>query len=104
MGVDRIEKRNGFTPRMFRELGEAYSTGIGSKHIAVNATGGRRLTAGKPVRHGGASKNRNNAASNSTKLESCGYACYRQKISTISERSRARTPQFVRREAHGQVH
>jgi len=25
MGVDRIEKRNGFTPRMFRELGEAYT-------------------------------------------------------------------------------
>jgi enoyl-CoA hydratase len=25
MGVDRVEKRNGFTPRMFRELGEAYT-------------------------------------------------------------------------------
>jgi enoyl-CoA hydratase len=25
MGVDRVEKRNGFTPRMFRELGEAFT-------------------------------------------------------------------------------
>lgn len=25
MGVDRVEKRNGFTPKMFRELGEAYT-------------------------------------------------------------------------------
>ena len=25
MGVDRVEKRNGFTPRMFRELAEAYT-------------------------------------------------------------------------------
>ena len=25
MGIDRVEKRNGFTPRMFRELGEAYT-------------------------------------------------------------------------------
>jgi hypothetical protein len=25
MGTDRIEKRNGFTPKMFRELGEAYT-------------------------------------------------------------------------------
>jgi enoyl-CoA hydratase len=25
MGIDRVEKRNGFTPRMFRELGEAFT-------------------------------------------------------------------------------
>jgi enoyl-CoA hydratase len=25
MGVDRVEKRNGFTPRMFRQLGEAFT-------------------------------------------------------------------------------
>jgi enoyl-CoA hydratase/carnithine racemase len=25
MGIDRVEKRNGFTPKMFRELGEAYT-------------------------------------------------------------------------------
>ena len=25
IGIDRVAKRNGFTPKMFRELGEAYT-------------------------------------------------------------------------------
>jgi len=35
MGVDRVEKRNGFTPRMFRELGEAFTKLEESRDVFV---------------------------------------------------------------------
>jgi enoyl-CoA hydratase/carnithine racemase len=35
MGIDRVEKRNGFTPRMFRELGEAFTRLESSPEVSV---------------------------------------------------------------------
>jgi enoyl-CoA hydratase/carnithine racemase len=35
MGIDRVEKRNGFTPRMFRELGEAFTRLENSPEVSV---------------------------------------------------------------------
>src|SRR5579872_7546439 len=83
-GVIRVRNIRALNGRFNTSITHAYSIVIGSKHIALNATGGGFLTASKQFRHGATSKSRSNTASNSTNHKSPHLSGWRQIIALIS--------------------
>src|SRR5215467_9675964 len=83
-GLIRVRNIRALNGRFNTSITQAYSIVIGSKHITLNATGGRFLTASKQFRHGATSKSRSNTASNSTKQKSPHLSGWRQIISLIT--------------------
>src|SRR5262249_16093226 len=74
-GVGNIRALNG---RFNTGISHAIRIVLGSKHTALNATGGGFLPASKQFRHGATSKSRGNTASNSTKHKSPHLSGWRQ--------------------------
>src|SRR4051812_36543948 len=83
-GLIRGKNNKTFKGRFKTRIPQSYSIVIGSKHIALKATGGGFLTASKQFRHGATSKSRSNTASNSTKHKSPHLSGWRQIISLIT--------------------
>src|SRR5207237_1412007 len=63
-GLIRVRNIRALNGRFNTSITHAYSIVIGSKHITLNATGGRLMIARKHRRHGATSNSSNNLASN----------------------------------------
>src|SRR5690606_6307813 len=83
-GLIRVRNTRALNGRSNTSITHAYRSVISSKHINLNAIGGRFLTASKQSRHGANSKSRSNTASNSTKHKTPHLSGWRQIISLIT--------------------
>src|SRR5690606_41826883 len=69
-GLIRVRNIRALNGRFNTSITHAYSIVIGSKHITLNSTGGRFLTASTQFRHAATSTSRSNPARNSTQHKS----------------------------------
>src|SRR5262249_14918086 len=83
-GLIRGRNIRALNARFTTSITHGYSIVIGSKHVTLNATRGRFLTASKQFRHDGNSKRGSDNASNSTKHKSPHLSGWREIISLIT--------------------